>query len=548
MGERLGVLEALIRDGISPIPAEDGIEILRQILADPSTPTAMVVMGRVDGLPTVAFDRPELPLLRFVDRLQVHYPGVELVVDTDLSAGGDLYLADHLLDGDLLFPAVLGMEAMAQAAAALTGRWDSPVLENMEFLRPIVVPPNGTATIRIAALVTGPGVVTAVIRAADTGFQADHFRATLRFGVDWPADAPAPTGPAELLAVSPASELYGPVLFQGKRFQRLIGYRQLCATHCAAEISNTPTDRWFAAYLPDDLVLADPGTRDCAMHAIQCDVPDATLLPTAVERLYLADRRSSGERPTVVVHAAERFRDGDTYVYDVDVRDPAGALVERWSGLELRAVRRQDGSGPWLPALLGPYLERRAESVTTVPLRCVVRPDGVEPGSGVALRRHRTASAVSWATDGRAVVRYRPDGRPELDGGATMSAAHGSGVTFVIVSPAGRRVGCDVEPVVDRSARDWANLLGADQVALARLLAEERGEPLPVAATRVWGAMECLRKTGWAGAEPVTGATGVLSDWWALLRSGSARIATFVTRLKDVARPVVFTMLTEEDD
>ena len=110
-------------------------------------------MGRAEGLPTITLEPRELPLLRFIDRPRVHYPGIELVADAELSADSDLYLADHLLDGDLLFPAVLGMEAMTQAAAALTGRAGAPVvLEDVEFLRPIVVPPDGTTTIRIAAL------------------------------------------------------------------------------------------------------------------------------------------------------------------------------------------------------------------------------------------------------------------------------------------------------------------------------------------------------------------------------------------------------------
>jgi enediyne polyketide synthase len=44
----------------------------------------------------------DLPLARFIDRAGVHYPGIELVADTELSADSDPYLADHLLDGDIL--------------------------------------------------------------------------------------------------------------------------------------------------------------------------------------------------------------------------------------------------------------------------------------------------------------------------------------------------------------------------------------------------------------------------------------------------------------
>src|SRR5262249_11668348 len=119
MGERLGVVEALMREGITPISTENGIAVLRQVLADPSAGPVLVVSGRAAGLPTLTFERPELPLTRFVDRVVTHYPGVELITEAELSAGSDLYLNDHLLDGDLLLPAVLGMEAMAQVAAAL---------------------------------------------------------------------------------------------------------------------------------------------------------------------------------------------------------------------------------------------------------------------------------------------------------------------------------------------------------------------------------------------------------------------------------------------
>ena len=161
------------------------------------------------------------------------------------------------------------------------------------------------------------------------------------------------------MPLAPAEELYGPVLFQGARFQRLLGYRALAAKRCVADISNNMPKPWYGGFLPSELVLADPGTRDAVMHSIQCCVPDATLLPAGIERLYLADPARVQTLDWVTLYAVERSRDGDAYLYDVDVRDPAGALVERWEGLQLHAVRKRDGSGPWTPALLGPYLERR---------------------------------------------------------------------------------------------------------------------------------------------------------------------------------------------
>lgn len=547
MGERLGVLESLIREGIEPIPTEEGVAILKQVLADPLAPTAVVVMGRAGGLPTLALEQRELPLLRFVDRPQAHYPGVELVVDADLSATGDPYLADHLLDGDLLFPAVIGMEAMAQAAAALTGHQGAPTLQDVEFLRPIVVPTQGTTTIRTAVLVRDAHTVDAVIRSSETAFQADHFRATLRYHQPPPVDG-APLPPASSpprLPLDPARDLYGPVLFQGARFQRLLGYQQLAAKHCVAEISNTATAAWFAAYLPTDLVLADPGTRDAMMHSIQCCVPDATLLPVGIERLYLADPAAARTEKRVTLHATERSRDGDTYVYDLDVRDPAGGLVERWQGLSLRAVRKQDGAGPWEPALLGPYLERRTEFTLPAALRCAVQPDEDGPRDRTGARREQTAKAVNWALGRETVVRYRPDGRPEVDGGTRISSSHGAGVTFAVAAQS--PVGCDVQVALDRPAEDWAALLGPDGFALAELLAADHGEDLSLAATRVWGAVECLRKNGQALIQ-LTAAALPGPDRWVVLRSGRAWIATFATTLRAVGEPVVFAMMTQGED
>jgi enediyne polyketide synthase len=542
MGERLGVLESLTREGISPISVDDGIAILRQVLASPRTPVSLVIMGRAGGLPTITLEPRELPLTRFIDRPRVYYPGIELVADAELSGDSDPYLTDHLLDGDLLFPAVIGLEAMAQAGTALAEPAHRPVFENVEFLRPIVVPVDGSATVRIAALNRGDRIDVA-IRSSDTAFQADHFRATLRFTANKPFDTERTVAIADGTPVplDPATELYGGVFFQGKRFQRVLGYRRLAATSCAAEISASPGDLWFGSYFPAELLLGNPGSRDAFMHAIQCCVPNATLLPAAVERLYPADPAERAEQ--VVLCATERHRVGDTYTYDLDVRAPDGRIVERWEGLRLQAVRKTDGCGPWVPALLGPYLERQLAELLPLGPRCVVEPDPPGCSGSVESRRRQTEIAVSRMLERPALVLHRGDGKPELaDDGISVSSSHGAGVTLAVAAP--EKVGCDAEAVCDRPVGDWQALLGAEQFALAELIQRERNEALSIAATRVWGAVECLRKTGRALVGPVALAGGGPAGW-VLLDSGQAKIATFAARLRDRPDPVVFTILTE---
>jgi enediyne polyketide synthase len=440
---------------------------------------------------------------------------------------------------------VFGMEAMSQAASALTGRTDAPTLSDVEFLRPIVVPPNGSTTIRVAVLADGPDTVRAVIRSSDTGFQADHFRATLDYRAVLPDLGTVPLA-GDRLPLDPAGQIYGPVLFQGMRFQRLIGYRDLAAKHTVAEIDNRARAPWFAPFLSADLMLGDPGTRDAMMHSIQCCVPDATLLPSGIEKLYLATPEAVAALDTVVLHGVERSRDGDTYVWDVDVRTTSGTLVERWEGLTLRAVRKQDGSGPWVPTLLGPYLERRTDTVLPAELRVAVRPDAEGEGRDVDARRRQTAETVGWLLGGEADLRYRPDGKPEAGGGFAVSSSHGAGVTFSVAAT-GTGVACDVETVEQRSEQDWSDLVGAEGFKLAGLVAGESKEDLAVAATRVWGAFEALSKSGRARAD-LTVDGSPRKDRWVVFRCGDARIATFPTVLSGSPAQVVFTMLADEKE
>ncbi|MET8544670.1 type I polyketide synthase [Kitasatospora sp. NPDC004799] len=556
MGERLGVVEALIREGITPISTENGIQVLREVLADPSAGPVLVVSGRAGGLPTLTTARRELPLTRFVERVVAHHPGIELITETELTEGADPYLADHRLQDDLLFPAVLGMEAMAQVAAAVSGHQGPPLLEDVEFRRPVVVRPGGSTTIRIAALVRDPGTVEVVLRSEGTDFAADHFRATLRYprpelpGTPVPVEFGLPAVP-----VDPVTELYGSVLFQGKRFQRLLEYRRASARHALAEISTTAQAPWFAAFLPQDQQLADPGTRDAMMHAIQCCVPDATLLPQGIERLWLADPADQ-DAEYVVLDARERSQDGDTYVYDLDVRTPAGKVVERWEGLTLVAVRKRDGAGPWVPAMLGSYLERGLERVLGGSRAVVVEPaakpgeeSSADAGGADGDRRARTRTALGRALGRPVELRHRPDGKPEIAGapeldGITVSASHGPGLTLAV---AGRgRLGCDVETVLERTAEDWDALLGSGQLALRDLLVSEAGCSPAVAGTRVWSALECLRKSG-ATSQALT-LDRVHPGGWVVLSAGDAAVATWVTTVNDRTEPVVFAVLVGKEN
>jgi enediyne polyketide synthase len=140
-----------------------------------------------------------------------------------------------------------------------------------------------------------------------------------------------------------------------------------------AELLTEARHDWFGTFMPQGRILADPGARDAVMHALQVCVPHGTLLPESVDRIVCAPPRDGADH--LLLNAEERAQEGDSHIYDVEVRDPSGAPVERWEGLRLRVVRATGGAGPWIPPLLGPYLERRLEHVLGGS-RTVVEPSG----------------------------------------------------------------------------------------------------------------------------------------------------------------------------
>jgi enediyne polyketide synthase len=422
------------------------------------------------------------------------------------------------------------------------------VIEGAEFLRPIVVPPNGSTTIRVAAVVTGPDAVDVVIRSAETDYAAEHFRARLVYagtpadGADRPAGGP-PDQVGDGLPVvplDPAADLYGDTLFQGRRFQRLRRYHRAAARDVDADVAVVDAHDWFAGFLPARLLLGDPGMRDALMHGNQVCVPEGTLLPRGIGRVHPGGPRLH-ESDQLRYCAVERSRDGDTYVYDIVVRTDAGEVVERWDGLVLQAVRKKDGRGPWVAPLLGSYLERSLGDLLDARVAVAVEPHAGGEPAGVPERRALTAIAAGRALGRGVEVRYRPDGRPETDGERAISASHGAGVTLAVA--AAGSLGCDVEPVTTRTAETWSGLLGLNE-PLAALVSRETGEDYDTAATRVWSAAESLQKAGIAPAAPLA-VTPVRRDAWTVFSSGKFRIATLATTLRGGEAPIVFAVLTE---
>jgi enediyne polyketide synthase len=546
MGARLARKDRLVRGGIAPIAPEKGVATLLSLLRQSIEPTSVVVMGRYSELPTFEIERPELPFLRFLEKFKVYYPQVELVSDVDLSQITDPYLNDHKFQGSRLLPAVIGLEAMAQAASAVWGSLERPAFKEIEFSHPVVVSETATLPIRLAALVRGPGLVEVVLRSAETGFQLDHFRALCEFGHSRNGFSSGASNfrnygsSVQRMALDPARDLYGNLLFQTGRFQRVDNYRHLSAVECFAEIAPDGHTAWFIHHLPDGLLLGDPGARDAALHAIQACIPHRTVLPVAAASLHFDEKRATNTEP-LFISARERSSTENSFIYDLDILSADGVIRERWRGLKLQAVGEPIPS-PRHEALLGPYLERRVRDlIKGSDLTIALQRDALQCDDSPD-RQLRSDRAIQSAVGMPATITRRHDGKPEVNTGKSVSASHCGDLTMAVAGS--KPVGCDIEQVEDRPPSVWRALLGDVRIELAQLIERCTRESAVISATRVWSAGEALKKVGAMINGPLVFVSAT-ADGFVLLSSGTFRVATYATQLREREGKFVIAVLSE---
>jgi len=336
--------------------------------------------------------------------------------------------------------------------------------------------------------------VELAVRSSETGFATDHFRTVA---------LPRARSRDERVDIATETidvDVY-PLLFHTGRFRRVTRYRALGARHCTAEI-DARRDSWFHRYAPQALLLGDPGVRDAAIHALQACVPQAVVLPAAVDAIEL-----HGELPvdTAFVVARETACTRDSFTYDLVIAAADGRVAESWRGLRLQVVAPRAFEA--IPQLLwGVYLER---AIGCAELRVIFSDDGSDAAIRAAARSDR-------------LPLRRADGKPFVDG-AHVSASHADGITLAVTHAA--PVGCDLQQVAD----DALTLLVSADRAVAVLASSASQEAEAVAATRVWSAREAMKKATGNGSPPLVfdscSAPGRVT-----FAAGAYRIETFLMR------------------
>ncbi len=518
MGERLARVDELARQGVGPLTPEMGTRALIGFLQSKSPRTSVIVTSRFPSMPTLNISRPAIKPQRFLERTLIDYPQIELVAEADLATHKDLYLNDHKLDGTLLFPAALGLEAMAQAATALFRKSGPLTLSNVRFESPITVDAANGTTIRIAALRRDFASADIVIRCGQTAFQVDHFRATCSLH-----EAPRPRLHNHHVPATPLIEgedLYGSMLFQRGRFRAVKGYLHLDSRSCTASLSSSEQP-WFSQFLPQSFVLLNPAFADAAMHSIQACIPHRKLIPTAIEQLIV--HSSSCELEAAVCSAMERAHTHDEFVYDLEIQDQEGNPLQSWKGLTLRAVAENDATLLSTPAFIVNMLERRWREIIG------------DDGATVSLREQGSDRVQVLQPRLR-----RADGKPVQSARAEARAWSGSTLLELRSS---LESSCDLEQVVPRDEATWRDLLGGPAFESALFFSREHGEDLDLSATRAWCLGECLKKIGKPASAPVTLAA-CLTGRWMVMQCGDCTLGTVPIAASGNRMVVVFAART----
>ncbi|MEU7489589.1 SDR family NAD(P)-dependent oxidoreductase [Streptomyces sp. NPDC042319] len=404
MAPRMGVLDTLQQQGIAPIQPAVGAQALLAALGDEDAPVTVMLTGRFPASPTLRALGPKFETLRFAESMVAHVGGVEAVLESSLSLGSDPYLAEHRINGTPVLPAVVGLEAMTQAAAVLVGERKSWSFTDVAFRTPVLVDELQARGMRVAALTSDDHEAVEVALRDDTDrYATDRFTATVRTAPAPGARVDVPSPPAQ----QNVHPFYDSLFFHAGRFRRVVSYDVLSAFRVQAWIRAAPSDPWFAQLHPQRLRLGDLGAHDAAMHALLACIPHRSALPVGVDRLTVW-RTPQG---CLRVLAEERTHTADRYVFDVDVVDAHGDPIARWEGLHLRAGAPHPWQQPLPVPLIGPLLSRR---LIEYRLADDVELTTVTDDDASLVRLSRIASqrqvAIVWSSDS-ATPYVEPDAR-----------------------------------------------------------------------------------------------------------------------------------------
>jgi enediyne polyketide synthase len=536
MGVRMGSVKQLKKNGINAIPKQQGKAAFLQLINSANTPAHTIVAANIAGLntwqPMLASQKPidnqdkvdikqpvsHTHIYRFIDKIISLVPGQECISQVHLSLTTDLYLIDHCFNGSYLFPSVFGLEAMAQVAACVMQLDELPtpiLIENIKLSRPIVVDAQQGLTIQIQAKVIDAAQpqVAVVISTAHTNFSLPYFSAQFSWGSQQQDLNDLPHIADQPLSIQPSSQLYGCMLFQGQRFQRIDKLYSLDEKSVSFSISAKPLQLDTYATAEPKFILGDPYARDTLLQSTQIYLTPAIWLPIEINNIKIIS--IDNKNIASLAYAQQQEKNDQLIIANVTKFNPTNTIVESISGYKCRIIEHKQDL-PSVAKLLQQLQDQDKQVFHNIINKVSQQADIVLPIIGWLnitnliqqdkTARHTVAEKLFQQTykvvcqQDTSVATQPPQlawddtGKPYLDKHNTqldVSFSHDDQVC--LCSLASWRQGCDIEPIVRRSRQAWLSILGSTHKELFDNLENKLEQD--IAATHIWCALEVAKKT-----------------------------------------------------
>ncbi|MDZ7896963.1 MAG: SDR family NAD(P)-dependent oxidoreductase [Arcicella sp.] len=356
MGVSLNTIDTLKEKGVFAIPVSHGVEILKAIVADKNyTGGRLIISGRFGNMPTLNYKKEKLPLGRFVSNIKHHIPKVEIVSEVSVNLKEDIYLQNHVFQGQYVFPTVMILEGMAQICSALESGTPTWVFEDLKINKSIFIPQSEANTVRFIVTRVSKNTFHAVVQSEDSDFQVNCFEAYVKLNQGNSLILKTlPLPYANKLPLDVETNFYDDLLFHHGPFRRVKAFSELSALKSIASAEERLTDLWFNEYLPQNQILGDAGLNDAAIHCHQACRPHQSLLPTAVGKIVFNPEPIEGP---FFISTQEVHHIGNVTRINSYVINQKGEIKQYWENLDLTSVTGSGFSGEWNVILLANYIE-----------------------------------------------------------------------------------------------------------------------------------------------------------------------------------------------
>ncbi|MBP9854375.1 MAG: SDR family NAD(P)-dependent oxidoreductase [Candidatus Omnitrophica bacterium] len=534
MGVNLGSIEKLAEKGIGAIPVDEGVKRFCGLIeGDPST-DHVIITSRVPGLNTFQVkDFDPRPNLRFIEEINYHMPGVELIVQTHLNVQDDPYLLDHNWKGTILFPFVFGLEAMVQAASYLTNdvQIESLMARDIHLDKPIPINLKNGTRIEIHAQILeesskADSKVKVEIFSEHDNYNQPAFFAILNFS----------KGEEKLKTIDISKDLfknpinfnvdkdvYGPILFQGKTFQCINKVYKLFFDQRTDEgecIFTTHFEKSTATFLKQNrkfsgqFLINDPFLIDSSLQSMQIIAAQDACLPNFIKELRLDISAFSKYRDNLLVKTNLK-KCGMTAYSGNSFMSDGKVIILSIIGCHLKILESLPGN-PSANDLVDPnkrdmeLIERKLNSFTQnlngqVPaIKYVYDPRFKNahkdkrheleiPYLHLLLQqildkknKNLEKIKIKWESSGRPIVETSQSHSPNI------SISH-TDASMICVAGYSQQ-GCDIENIIERKENDWLALLGENKHQLLERMIK-LGFDLNTSGTAIWSAVETFKKT-----------------------------------------------------